>query len=97
MKTASPSVRLVACADKIHNIRSLIADYRQVGDPVWERFRANKKETVWFYNEVLQSLKDSGENRPIILDLEKEIEVLSLTIGLANGENDKASKYEEET
>ena len=97
MKTASPSVRLVACADKIHNIRSLIADYRQVGESVWERFRANKKETVWFYNEVLQSLKDSGENRPIILDLEKEIEVLSLTIGLANGENDKASKYEEET
>ena len=46
---------------------------------------------------MLQSLKDSGENRPIILDLEKEIEVLSLTIGLANGENDKASKYEEET
>ncbi|HEY8488513.1 MAG TPA: HD domain-containing protein, partial [Thermaerobacter sp.] len=29
-------VKLVACADKLHNIRDLRADYQQVGERVWD-------------------------------------------------------------
>lgn len=92
MKTASPSVRLVACADKIHNIRSLNIDYRKEGESVWERFRGNKQETLWFYQKVLQALKDAGEDRPIIIDLEKEVMELSLAIGMTSGDGDKKKR-----
>ena len=36
--TASSSVRLVSAADKLYNVRSIVKDYRQLGDTVWERF-----------------------------------------------------------
>ena len=72
----------MACADRIHNIRSLAADYRQAGEAVWERFRANKEETLWFYREVFRSLIEAGENRSIFSVLEDEIKNFALTVGL---------------
>ncbi len=33
---ASPSVRLVSAADKLHNARSILADYRLLGEALWE-------------------------------------------------------------
>jgi hypothetical protein len=40
---ASPSVRLVSAADKLHNARSILADLRAVGDELWERFTGGKE------------------------------------------------------
>ena len=36
---ASPDdVKLVAAADKLHNVRSILHDYAEIGDRIWERF-----------------------------------------------------------
>ncbi|MFW6359708.1 MAG: hypothetical protein ACOC0N_10925 [Chroococcales cyanobacterium] len=35
---ASASERLVSAADKLHNIRSIVRDYREVGEAIWERY-----------------------------------------------------------
>ena len=34
LKTAPLSVRLVACADKLHNIRTIVAEHEKIGDQV---------------------------------------------------------------
>jgi (p)ppGpp synthase/HD superfamily hydrolase len=43
LKTAPLNVRLVACADKLHNIRTLVSDYENKCDRVWDRFRRGRK------------------------------------------------------
>lgn len=37
METASPSVRLVIAADKLHNARAVLADLQSGGDVAWTR------------------------------------------------------------
>jgi len=44
LKTASLDIRIVACADKLNNIRTIARDYNEIGDKVWERFNRGKKK-----------------------------------------------------
>lgn len=54
LRHASPSVRLVSLADKLHNARSLLADWRQHGDVIWTEFSSGKDKTLWFYQSLVQ-------------------------------------------
>ena len=56
LKNASEDIKAVACADKLHNIRSIMNDYEQTGDLVWERFKRGKQEQEWYYRNVIESL-----------------------------------------
>lgn len=41
----------VACADKLHNARSILIDYEEHGEGLWKRFRARTKENqLWYYD-----------------------------------------------
>lgn len=46
---ASPSVRLVAAADKVHNGRCILRDHARAGETVWRRFSAPKADVQWYY------------------------------------------------
>lgn len=52
IRHASLSIQRVSLADKLHNIRSIVADWQRVGDSVWERFRENREGTLWFYRSL---------------------------------------------
>ncbi len=54
---ASASVRLVSNADKLHNARSILSDYRLVGDEVWKRFTASREETLWYYRSLVSAFR----------------------------------------
>jgi len=48
---ASPSALLVSLADKVHNARWMLQDYREIGDRLWERFNADEPKCdsiLWF-------------------------------------------------
>ncbi len=49
LRNANRSVRLVVAADKLHNVRSLIGDYRALGELLWSRFSGGKTGTLWYY------------------------------------------------
>ncbi len=51
---ASPGVLLVACCDKLHNLRSTLADYRIHREALWKRFNAGKAEQLWFYRSLAE-------------------------------------------
>ncbi|MCY3548227.1 MAG: HD domain-containing protein [Gemmatimonadetes bacterium] len=58
-----PSVQLVCAADKLHNARCILSDYRnvEVGEKVWERFKGGGREgTLWYYRELANALFPSG-------------------------------------
>jgi (p)ppGpp synthase/HD superfamily hydrolase len=53
----SPEGLMIAAADKIHNLRSLVSAYVERGEALWKTFPAGKQETAWFYQSVLAVLE----------------------------------------
>jgi (p)ppGpp synthase/HD superfamily hydrolase len=75
LKTASEDIRAVVCADKLHNIRSIIRDYEQVGEEVWSRFNAGKEQQKWYYTNVVDSL-GAQSSFELLIELGKEVDKL---------------------
>lgn len=73
---ASPSVLLVSCADKLHNARDLLADYRSLGDAVWDRFNATKEQTLWYYGELLAAFRRLGVSERLVRALDSAVDAL---------------------
>jgi GTP pyrophosphokinase len=69
---ASPSVRLVSAADKLHNARAILKDYRQLGDSLWGRFKGGKEGTLWYYRSLVQSFLKAGSS-PLIEELDRVV------------------------
>jgi (p)ppGpp synthase/HD superfamily hydrolase len=60
---ASPSVRLVSACDKLHNARCILADYRVLGEALWERFSGGREGTLWYYRELRRKFEEHGHSR----------------------------------
>ena len=59
---ANPSVRRVMLADKLHNARSILADWHRQGDKVWSKFKGGKEGTMWYYNSIAEIVKSCHLN-----------------------------------
>jgi len=57
LKNASHDVKLVSCADKLSNIRSMLRDYEIDKENLWNRFTVNDPEMHrWYYEGLVESL-----------------------------------------
>ena len=80
ISTASPSVRLVSAADKLHNARSILADYREIGEPLWDRFTGRKRGTLWYYRTLVDAFHKAGPS-PLVDELDRVVtEVENLAV-----------------
>jgi (p)ppGpp synthase/HD superfamily hydrolase len=71
--SASPSVLLVSACDKLYNVRTILADYRILGDDLWERFKGGKKDgTLWYYQALIKAFKATG-SQPVFDELERTV------------------------
>ena len=77
---ASASVRLVSAADKLHNARSILNDYRGLGEEIWQRFAGRKAGTLWYYRSVLDVLSQAGMT-PLIEELDRVVSQLERLAG----------------
>lgn len=55
--------RLVSASDKLHNVRTVIADYRQDGESIWKRFSGGRDGTLWYYRALCDEFQRSKANR----------------------------------
>jgi len=55
---AGPSVWLVAAADKLYNARTILEEYRNVGESLWERFTGRKDGTLWYYRTLAKTFRE---------------------------------------
>ncbi|BAY21108.1 metal dependent phosphohydrolase [Calothrix sp. NIES-2100] len=62
LRHASASVRRVSLADKLHNARSLLIDWRLYGDSIWTNFKIGRERTLWFYQSLLQVYRETGSD-----------------------------------
>jgi (p)ppGpp synthase/HD superfamily hydrolase len=75
LRTADADVRLVSAADKLHNTRSVLTDYRRIGEQVWERFQGKRDGTLWYYRALVDEFKRKKTNR-LIPELERVVSEL---------------------
>jgi GTP pyrophosphokinase len=69
LKSADAETRLVSAADKLHNVRSILSDYREVGEAIWSRFNGGRDGTLWYYRALLEEFLRRKPNR-LIRELE---------------------------
>ena len=69
------STRLIVAADKLHNMQSMIRDFSQVENELWDRFSQPKEKTLWYYTEVMRVLS-TGWEHPILHALEAPLDEL---------------------
>ena len=60
LRDADRSTRLISCADKLHNARAILADYRELGDALWNRFNAGREDVLWYYGELARIFSELG-------------------------------------
>ncbi len=75
LRSTSEDVRLICCADKIHNARSLLRDRRALGDALFDRFHATKEQTFWYYDEVVSALGE-GWSHALLEELRGHVDEL---------------------
>jgi len=63
LKTADADTRLVSAADKLNNVRSILSDYRAIGESVWSRFNGGREGTLWYYRTLLEIFLGQPRNR----------------------------------
>ena len=81
--TASASVLLVSAADKLYNARSVLNDYRLIGDAVWQRFQGGKNGSLWYYRAVVDALRSTGSS-PLFDELERVVSELERLVANSN-------------
>lgn len=75
LRSAADEVLLISAADKWHNLASILADAKQLGEVVFDRFirqdfeRTDKKKMVlWYYKELLAVYRERIV--PVVVELE---------------------------
>jgi (p)ppGpp synthase/HD superfamily hydrolase len=81
VKDADAETRLVSASDKLHNVRTILADYRRDGEDIWARFNGKKEGTLWYYRALSNEYSRRGPNR---ITGELEIAVTELELAVAN-------------
>lgn len=75
LRQADERVRRISCADKLHNARCVLADYRQVGEDLWSRFTGSRAQTLWYYRALADTFMDLGP-RPLAEELARTVREL---------------------
>jgi (p)ppGpp synthase/HD superfamily hydrolase len=75
LQTADADTRLVSAADKLNNVRSILSDYREVGESIWARFNGGREGTLWYYRALLQEFLWRKPNR-LVRELELAVREL---------------------
>ena len=63
VREATADVLRVSCADKVHNARSILLDYRDQGERLWKRFSVGGDETLWYYEQLVVAFRHAGGGR----------------------------------
>lgn len=74
----SESVIRVSLADKLHNARSLLIDYREHGEELWQRFDP-ESDQLWYYRSLLDVFGEISSS-PLVDELDRVVSELELLV-----------------
>jgi (p)ppGpp synthase/HD superfamily hydrolase len=73
IKDLDTDAKLVVCADKLSNARSMVREYQLAGEGLWERFNAGYEDQKWYYDGLVRALQDLKEY-PMFQELQAVVE-----------------------
>lgn len=68
-------VQLISAADKLYNARTILADYRDMGDRVFDRFKRPAEDQLRYFRELLRVLRKRTSNR-VVDEFERVVDEL---------------------
>jgi len=79
LRDADEDTLLVSACDKLHNARAIGADVRVSGVAVYERFKAGRDGTLWYYQELLKVFAARmGNANPLVIELTAAVSELGV-------------------
>jgi (p)ppGpp synthase/HD superfamily hydrolase len=76
LRHAPLSTQIVSAADKLHNLRAIVMDYRTEGDKLWSRFNGGKEGTLWYYATLLEAFSGGRRLAPLLAELDRTLTTL---------------------
>jgi GTP pyrophosphokinase len=73
VRRASEAENRIALADKVDNARAIVADYRTLGDGLWERFHAGREQQLWYYRALVDAFRAAGAHGYLFDELVGEV------------------------
>ena len=92
-----PDELRVSLADKLHNARAILLDYRTHGEALWARFKAGEGPAVrWYYRSLLEAFESRREAlgsaaEPALCELARTVAELERLAGAQNGSSSSSS------
>jgi len=62
-------------------VRSILSDYREIGESIWERFNGGRDGTLWYYRALLNEFHKGRPNR-LIREFELAVQELEAKAGV---------------
>jgi len=87
VKRADVETRLVSASDKLHNVRTILADYRKDGEAIWTRFNGGREGTLWYYRALSDEYRRRSPNR-----ITRELEIAVAELEQAVGKKPRSSQ-----
>jgi (p)ppGpp synthase/HD superfamily hydrolase len=75
-----PESLRVSAADKVHNAYAILRDLRNVGEQVWDRFKAKPDDVIWYYEALVRAYRQAGGGR-LVEELDRIVRGIQREMG----------------
>ena len=65
---ADTPILLVSASDKLYNARSIVIDLYRHGPDVWDRFRASREDSLWYYRGLVSAFRANPAHPMALVD-----------------------------
>jgi len=76
LRSANADALIVGAADKLHNARAILSDFRQIGEKLWSRFSVPKAEQFWYYGALVEAFKQTTAPNVLVDELQRVVKEL---------------------
>jgi (p)ppGpp synthase/HD superfamily hydrolase len=73
------STVLVSAADKLANVRTILSDYREIGEALWARFNGGREGTLWYYRALADTIATKVTS-PLARELSRAVSELETLV-----------------
>lgn len=86
IETPNPAYHRVSAADKLHNARTILLDFRSQGAALWDRFnRKDPADHLWYYRGLTDAFRAAGQAPPALIDeLDRVVSELEALVSAAD-------------
>jgi len=78
LHSADGDALMVSAADKLHNARAILSDYRELGEGLWSIFDASKEDQLWYYGALVKTLQGTKAPKVLVDELARVVKELNL-------------------